>query len=75
MVHGVERLTEHVLQCPYGLGADILRERSIIIPTVAAIIVLIVTSLTLFVKVAGNRRVRKRTKKRTNGFVYEGIPS
>jgi len=43
---------------------------------VAAIIVLIITALTLFVKVAGNRRVRKRTKKRAdNGFVYEGVPS
>lgn len=61
--------------CPYGDGADVLKEQSIVIPTVAAIIVLIVTSLTLFVKVAGNRRVRKRTKKRSNGFVYEGIPS
>jgi hypothetical protein len=43
------------------------------------VVVLIVTALTVFVKCAGNRKVRKRTKNRTrraeNGFVYEGVPS
>jgi hypothetical protein len=50
------------------------------VPTVAAIIVLVVSALTVFVKCAGNRKVRKRNKNRRriradNGFVYEGVPS
>lgn len=40
------------------------------------VIVLVLSALTVFSKVAGNRKVRKRTKKRVvNGFVYEGVPS
>lgn len=46
------------------------------VPTVAAIIVLVISALTLFVKCAGYRKVRKRTRKRAdNGFIYEGVPS
>jgi hypothetical protein len=30
----------------------------------------------MFVKIAGNRKIRKRTRRRAdNGFVYEGVPS
>jgi hypothetical protein len=30
----------------------------------------------IFVKAAGSRKVRKRTRRRAeNGFVYEGVPS
>ena len=46
------------------------------VPVVAAIIVLVITSLTVFAKIAGYRKVRKRTRKRPdNGAVYEGVPS
>lgn len=65
--------------CPYSETSqqmNDLQKRVILIPTIAAIIVLIVTAMTIFVKVAGNRRVRKRAKKRAeNGFIYEGVPS
>jgi len=46
------------------------------VPTVAAIIVLIITALTMFAKAAGTRS-RKRVKKKRadNGFIYEGVPS
>ncbi|KAG9236189.1 hypothetical protein BJ875DRAFT_482524 [Amylocarpus encephaloides] len=51
------------------------RQRVIIVPTVAAIIVLIITALTVFVKAAGNRKSRRRTRKRAGeNFVYEGVP-
>lgn len=55
---------------------DYIRTRTILVPTVAALIVLVLTALTVFVKVAGNRKFRKRTRRRAkNGFVYEGVPS
>lgn len=45
-------------------------------PTIGAIIVLILTALTIFVKARGNHKIKKRSKKRTeNGFIYEGVPS
>ncbi|EPE25809.1 hypothetical protein GLAREA_01721 [Glarea lozoyensis ATCC 20868] len=65
--------------CPYKLASwdqDYTRRRAILVPTVAACITLLVTALTIFVKAAGNRKTRKRTRKRAvNGFVYEGVPS
>lgn len=65
--------------CPYensSGSSDNLRKRTILVPTVAALIVLVLTALTVFVKVAGNRKIRKRSKRRAkNGFVYEGVPS
>ncbi|KAF4634952.1 hypothetical protein G7Y89_g3161 [Cudoniella acicularis] len=65
--------------CPYNQSssqADYLKRRVILVPTVAAIIVLIITALTIFVKAAGNRKTRKRNRKRAdNGITYEGIPS
>jgi hypothetical protein len=46
------------------------------VPTIAAIIVLIVTTMTIFVKVVGNRQVTKRTKKMASKeIVFEGVPS
>jgi len=65
--------------CPYteAVGTkDDLQKKYVLVPTVAAIIVLIITAMTMFVKVAGSRSTRKRTKRRAdNGFVYEGVPS
>jgi hypothetical protein len=43
---------------------------------VAAVIVLIIASLTLFAKLVGHDQNRKRTRKRANdAIVYEGVPS
>ena len=71
--------------CPYDSGdlAEFSRQRTIVVPTVAAVIVLIVTVLTLVTKGYGNRRSGRRKERRgrrgrrgrANGFVYEGVPS
>ena len=67
--------------CPYDSGdlAEFSRQRTIVVPTVAAVIVLIVTVLTLGTKGWGNRRSKKKRERRgrgnANGFVYEGVPS
>jgi hypothetical protein len=62
--------------CPYVPGSDVIQQQTVLVPTVAGLIVLVVGALTVFVKIAGHRRVRKRSRKRVNnGFVYEGVPS
>jgi hypothetical protein len=64
--------------CPYNSDDlnEFTRERTIVVPTVAAIIILVISGLTLFSKLAGNRRTTKRIKKRANnGYRYEGVPS
>ncbi|TVY40537.1 Maintenance of telomere capping protein [Lachnellula subtilissima] len=65
--------------CPYSDSLrqqDDLHERIILVPAIAATIALIVTALTIFVKVVGGRRGRRRSRRRGgNGFVYEGVPS
>lgn len=65
--------------CPYLLHdtqEDDLHKKYILVPTIAAIIVLIVTTMTIFVKVVGNRQITKRTKKRASKeVVFEGVPS
>ena len=61
-------------QCPYELDYDAIQRRTIIIPTIAAIVVLLITALTLFVKCNANRR-NSRTKRVIEGWEYEGVPS
>ena len=64
--------------CPYSSAVrDAEAEkRTVLVPTIAALIVLVITALTVFSKVTGNRRVRKRNRRRAvNGFIYEGVPS
>ena len=61
-------------QCPYELDYDAIQRRTIIIPTIAAIIVLLVTALTLFVKCNANRR-NSRRRRVIEGWEYEGVPS
>lgn len=68
--------------CPYDRVTllQFAREREIVVPTVAAVIVLVISALTVFSKVAGNRRVGRGKRGRegwraANGFVYEGVPS
>lgn len=68
------------MTCPYDSTTllEFTRRREIVVPTVAAIIVLAVSALTLFSKLAVNRKVRKRTRRRLgsgNGYVFEGVPS
>ena len=62
--------------CPYYVSASGVRRKNVIIPTVAAIIVLVLTGLTLFVKCNANRRVRRRRRMRAEATGdYEGCVS
>jgi len=65
--------------CPYSSESlmSFARARTIVVPTVAVIIILVVSAATLFAKGVGHRRgVKKRMgRKARNGFVYEGVPS
>jgi len=51
------------------------QRREVLIPTIAAIIVLLLTALTLFVKCNVNRRMSRRRKRGEGGWDYEGVPS
>lgn len=64
----------HTAQCPYETDDSAIERRAVIIPTVAAIIFLIVTALTLFVKCNVNRR-NSRRRRVIDGWEYEGVPS
>jgi hypothetical protein len=61
--------------CPYSPGANDVERRMILIPTVAAFVVLIITALTLFIKCNSNRRVSRKRKRVIEGWEYEGVPS
>ncbi|CRG88922.1 Maintenance of telomere capping protein 6 [Talaromyces islandicus] len=61
--------------CPYSPGANDVERRTILIPTIAAIVVLIITALTLFIKCNSNRRVSRKRKRVIEGWEYEGVPS
>lgn len=61
--------------CPYvqqGSPAD----QQIVVPVVAAVIVFVLALLTIFVKCAANRQSSRRKRRRgTGGWDYEGVPS
>lgn len=60
--------------CPYL--QDMNRERIVIVPTVAGIVVFVLAALTVFIKCASNRQNTKRRRKRMDdGWEYEGVPS
>ncbi|KAK2752177.1 hypothetical protein FQN55_008067 [Onygenales sp. PD_40] len=61
-------------QCPYEVDENAVQRRAVLVPTVAAIIVLIITALTVFVKCSSNRRNSRRTRV-IEGWEYEGVPS
>ncbi|EDN96404.1 hypothetical protein SS1G_01330 [Sclerotinia sclerotiorum 1980 UF-70] len=67
--------------CPYGDQRllDDIREREVIVPVVAALIVMILTGLVLAGKCAGRARSRRgrgrRRGKKRGGVVYEGVPA
>jgi len=60
--------------CPYSSNDNDIAQRQVLIPTIAALIVLILTVLTLLVKCNQNRR-NSRTRRRGGGWEYEGVPS
>ncbi|WPG97853.1 Hypothetical protein R9X50_00063500 [Acrodontium crateriforme] len=62
-------------KCPY-LKAESDARRTVVVPTVAAIIVFVLAALTVFVKCAANRRNAHRGRRRAaDGWDYEGVPS
>jgi len=63
--------------CPYERMDSLDKDRLVVVPTVAAIIVFVVAALTLFVKCTANRRETLRGRRRRNvaGWDYEGVPS
>jgi hypothetical protein len=64
--------------CPYSKNADEVRTRTVVVPTVAAVIVFAVAALTFFVKCAANRRNARRRRRRKHGGErgdYEGVPA
>lgn len=60
--------------CIYIGDADDVGRRTILVPTIAAIIILVITAATIFVKCNSNRRVSRR-KRVNQGWEYEGVPS
>lgn len=61
--------------CPYYEDPNAMQNRQVLVPTIAAIIVLILTALTLFVKCNVNRRNSKNRRRGEGGWDYEGVPS
>ena len=61
--------------CPYQ-AQQAGEGRTIVVPTVAAVIVFVLALLTVFIKCAANRRnTRRRRKRGDDGWDYEGVPS
>lgn len=65
--------------CPYTVDAAEVQRRTVLVPTIAAIIIAVVTALTVFVKCNANRRssrgAGRRKKRGEGGWDYEGVPS
>ena len=60
--------------CPYANGVS--DDRTVIVPTVSAVIVFVLAALTIFVKCAANRQKSRHRKRRVDdGWDYEGVPS
>ncbi|KAI9778398.1 MAG: hypothetical protein M1835_004932 [Candelina submexicana] len=58
--------------CPYYQSEMEIQRRTVLVPSIAALIVLVITALTLFVKCNSNRRNSKRKKRGEGGWDYEG---
>lgn len=61
--------------CPYFEDPNAIQNRQVLVPTIAAIIVLILTALTFFVKCNVNRRNSRTRRRGEGGWDYEGVPS
>ncbi|KAL1883634.1 hypothetical protein Plec18167_002641 [Paecilomyces lecythidis] len=63
------------VSCPYTVNSNEIERRTVLVPTIAAVVVLVITALTLFVKCNANRRNSRRKKRVIEGWEYEGVPS
>jgi hypothetical protein len=61
--------------CRYQQNSQEERNRQVLIPTIAALIILILTVLTILVKCNVNRRNNRRHRIGPGGWEYEGVPS
>lgn len=61
--------------CPYYTDQSATHSRQILIPTIAALIVLLLTVLTILVKCSANARNSRIRRRGEGGWDYEGIPS
>ncbi|CAD0083900.1 unnamed protein product [Aureobasidium vineae] len=62
--------------CPYRSDARDTGKPTVVIPTVAGVIVFLLAILTITVKCAANRQnTRRRLKRGEGGWDYEGVPS
>lgn len=61
--------------CRYQNDSREERNRQVLIPTIAALIILILTVLTILVKCNVNRRNSRRHRVGPGGWEYEGVPS
>lgn len=61
--------------CPYYVDAKDKETREILVPTIAAIIVFVLTALTIFVKCNVNRRNSRARSRGDGNWDYEGVPS
>ena len=61
--------------CRYKATAEEEHNRMVLIPTIAALIILILTVLTILVKCSVNRRNTRRHRIGPGGWEYEGVPS
>ncbi|KAK6377494.1 Maintenance of telomere capping protein 6 [Lithohypha guttulata] len=61
--------------CPYYQDSSARRSRQILIPTIAALIVLILTVFTILAKCGSNARNSRIRRRGEGGWDYEGVPS
>ncbi|KOS44171.1 hypothetical protein ACN38_g4937 [Penicillium nordicum] len=62
-------------RCPYASDPQQIKRRTVLVASIAGIIVLIITALTFFVKCNANCRNSRRRKRVIEGWEYEGVPS
>lgn len=61
--------------CPYASDPQQLERRTVLVATIAGIVICIVAALMFFVKCNANRRNSRRRRKVIDGWEYEGVPS
>jgi hypothetical protein len=61
--------------CPYYVNEKAKQSRQVLVPTIGAIIVFVLTALTMFVKCNVNRRNSRSRRRGAGGWDYEGVPA
>jgi hypothetical protein len=61
--------------CPYYVNERAEQSRQVLVPTIGAIIVFVLTVLTMFVKCNANRRNSRTRRRGDGGWDYEGVPA